>query len=274
MHQTVGEVTRRYLEVADELLGERVVGLYLVGSVALDDYRPGQSDVDFLAVTAEPLTEGDVAPVGALHERLREDFATPAFEGSYVTWAQLAADPAEAGPIPTHHDGEVQVGAGGATPVHWHTLAQAPVALRGPEAPEVWTDTDALQAWVRTNLDEYWADWVARLRKLIGRGTMLLGDWAVGWGVLGIPRLHYTLATGKVTSKTAAGEYALETFGDEWAPILDEALRLRRGEGEQSDEYRRRPLTRRRDALAFMDHVLADAATRYPAPAPEGASED
>lgn len=266
MHETVGEVAHRYLELVDEALPGRVGGLYLVGSVALDDYRPGQSDVDFLAVGDEAWGEDDVAVVSAVHETLAEGVPGETFEGSYVTWAQLAASPDAIDPVLGVHDGMVRVGTDGVSPVHWHTLAQAPVAVRGPAAPEVWTDVAALRGWVRRNLDEYWAGWVARQHKLMGRGTMLLGDWAVAWGVLGIPRLHYTLATGAVTSKSGAGEYALGAFGEEWAPILVEALRLRREDGEQSEDYRRRPLTRRRDALAFMDHVLADAATRFAAP--------
>jgi hypothetical protein len=267
VHETVGDVAHRYLDLVDEALPGRVTGLYLVGSVALDDYRPGGSDVDFLAVTDEALTEDDLPVVGAVHETLTEGTPIPAFEGSYVTWAQLAADPAGIEVALTHHDREVTA-AGSPSPVQWHTLAAHPVAVRGPEAPEVWTDGDALRRWVRANVDDYWAGWVARVHKLMGRGTMLLGDWAVGWGVLGIPRLHYTLATGEVTSKSAAGEYALATFADEWAPVITEALRLRRGEGEQAEGYRRRPLTRRRDALAFMDHVLADIAERFPPEAP------
>lgn len=265
VHETVGEVAHRYLELVDEALPGRVGGLYLVGSVALDDYRPGRSDVDFLAVGDEAVGEDDVAVVGAVHETLAEGVPGVTFEGSYVTWDQLAAPPEDIERVVGVHDGTVAVGTEGVAPVHWQTLAQAPVAVRGPAAPEVWTDEAALRSWARRNLDEYWADWVARQHKLMGRGTMLLGDWAVAWGVLGIPRLHYTLATGAVTSKSGAGEYALATFGEEWEPILVEALRLRRDDGEQSEEYRRRPLTRRRDALAFMDHVLADASTRFPA---------
>ena len=46
-------------------------------------------------VTTDPLTEGDLGAVSALHETLAEGVPTPAFEGSYVTWAQLAADPGE-----------------------------------------------------------------------------------------------------------------------------------------------------------------------------------
>lgn len=47
------------------------------------------------------------------------------------------------------------------------------------------------------------------------------------WGVLGVTRLHYTLATGMVTSKAGAGAYALETFPERWHRILREAVDIR-----------------------------------------------
>jgi hypothetical protein len=266
VHETVGEVTRRYLGLVDEAVAGRVEGLYLVGSVALDDFRPGASDVDFVAVAAEPWGEGDVAALADAHRRLREELREPAFDGVYVTWGQLAADPRPLDAVPHHHEREVTVGgAFDANVVQWATLRAHPVAVRGTDAPTVWADPAALRGWVLGNLNGYWAEWLARQQKLMGRGTMMLADWAVGWGVLGIPRLHYTLATGEVTSKSGAGEYALATFGEEWAPIVTEALRLRRG-GEQSEEYRRRPLARRREALAFMAHVLDDANAHYATP--------
>ena len=49
----VGRIVTRYLELVDEMLPRRLEGLYLVGSVALDDYREGESDVDFVAGLAE-----------------------------------------------------------------------------------------------------------------------------------------------------------------------------------------------------------------------------
>ena len=257
VHETVGDVARRHLEVVDEALPGRVEGLYLVGSVALDDYRPGASDVDFLAVVATPLSEDEVTTLGEVHERLRDKVPEPAYDGVYVTWHQLAHDPTGLTGVPAHHDRAVTTDGFEANPVQYRTLAEHPVVIRGTTSPEVFTDDALLRRWVRTNLDTYWAEWVDRQHTLV-RGAMLLADWAVGWGVLGIPRLHYTLATGDVTSKTGAGEYAMATFDDEWHPILEEALRLRHG-GEQLEEYRRRPLARRRDALDFMAHVIETA---------------
>ncbi|WP_155392060.1 aminoglycoside adenylyltransferase domain-containing protein [Catellatospora paridis] len=54
-----------------ELLGRRLTGVYPTGSVALDGYRPGRSDLDLIAV-GERVTAADVTAVAAAldHEAL------------------------------------------------------------------------------------------------------------------------------------------------------------------------------------------------------------
>ena len=263
MDEIAGRVADAYLQLADEAVPDRIEGLYLVGSVALGDFHPESSDVDFVAVTATRLDEDELAKLEAVHERLTEAHRPPWFSGVYVTWDELAGDPREIADVPFHNEGRFAATGGfDANPVQWLTLRTRTVAVRGTGEPTVWTDPDAVRDWTLDNLRSYWAPWVARQRKLV-RGTMMLADWAVGWGVLGVPRLHYTLATGEVASKAAAGEYALETFADRWKPIVTEALRLRLGEGEQDEAYRRRPLVRRREALDFMTHVIDDARSRF-----------
>ncbi|HEX8803324.1 MAG TPA: aminoglycoside adenylyltransferase domain-containing protein [Acidimicrobiales bacterium] len=270
MDEIVGSVADAYLALADEALPERIEGLYLVGSVALGDFVADQSDIDFVAVTGDPLDELELGELESTHEKLAERFRRPFFSGVYVTWADLKGDPAHIEAVPAHHEGRFSATGGfDANPVQWLTLRQHPVAVRGPAAPEVWHDDAVLRAWVLDNLRSYWATWVARQQKLVGRGTMMLSDWAITWGVLGLPRLHKTLATGQVISKTAAGEYALATFADSWSPIIREALRIRTG-GAQAPTYRRRPLARRRDALAFMAHALDDALARFTPSGPDG----
>jgi hypothetical protein len=263
MHEIAREVATWYLALADEDLPDRIEGLYLAGSVALDDFRPDQSDVDFVAVTAERLSPAELEALDSVHRRLAERTPEPWFSGVYVTWDELAGDPRQIEDVPAHHEGRFQATGGfDANPVQWLTLRTHTVAVRGTESPTVWTDADAVSQWTLDNLATYWRSWVGRQQKLV-RGSMMLSDRALTWGVLGVPRLHYTLATGEVTSKAGAGEYALSTFGERWTPIVTEALRVRLGEGEQSDGYRRRPLTRRRDALDFVTHVIADAESRF-----------
>jgi hypothetical protein len=75
--------------------------------------------------------------------------------------------------------------------------------------------------------------------------------------VLGVCRLHYTLATGRITSKEGAGVYALATFPPRWQRIIHECLRIRRG--TQGRSVYGTPLARRHDALDFMAMAIAEA---------------
>ena len=67
------DVVNRYLEIADGVMPGLVEGLYLVGSVALNDWVEGVSDIDFVAVLAEPATDDDVVYLRTIHAVLHEE---------------------------------------------------------------------------------------------------------------------------------------------------------------------------------------------------------
>lgn len=81
----VARVISAHLRLTDESLPGQITGLYLVGSLALDDYQPGQSDIDFVAVTDTTLTPVQLARLGQLHNRLRRAMPEPKLDGVYVT---------------------------------------------------------------------------------------------------------------------------------------------------------------------------------------------
>jgi len=85
------EICARYLAAVDDRHPDLLVGLYVVGSIALDDFRPGASDIDVVCVTRRPVTVADIAPV---HAELGTASSRPFFDGVYVTADELAAPPA------------------------------------------------------------------------------------------------------------------------------------------------------------------------------------
>lgn len=255
----VGGVTARYLEQIDRALPGRIEGLYLVGSVALGDYRPGVSDIDFVAVTQEPLSDREVEAAAAVHQARDRARPRPEFSGIYVTWDQLRRPAAEAGIVPRWLGG-MRTRHAEANPAVWLTVGRYGVTVRGPDpaAIEVALDPHGLRTWCLGNLEAYWRRQVDAGRRLATRrGLATLTDGCVAWMVLGAPRLHYSIATGDVTSKDGAGRYVLERFPERWHRIAREALRLRRGD-RGARLYRSR-LHRRRDMLAFVAFVLEDA---------------
>jgi predicted nucleotidyltransferase len=216
------DVVDAYLGRVDAAAPGLVEGFYLVGSLALGDYRPGTSDVDFVAVTRR-----SSVPEVAGRWRL--------LDGVYTTWEELATDAAR-------------------DPVAWHTLKRCGVRVRGPEPPEltIATDRSTLDSWCRANLDGYWRRWRRDAGRPLSRRWLAgLGTWGQAWAVLGVSRLHYTIATGDITSKSGGGRYALSVFPSRWHPIVTDCLATRQGGASSLPR-----LVRHRETLAFLDMAL------------------
>ena len=253
------EVISHFLQRADVLLPGRIEGYYLAGSLALDDYQPGQSDVDFVAVTESLLRPTELDLLRQLHAALHEERAKPSLDGVYVTWQQLADDPTILS-APFSNEGHFGANGGfAANIVTWHTLRQKCVRVRGPDQIQVWHDDGVLRSWCRANLSEYWMGWVRAARQKPRRWLYALTPAATLWGILGVTRLHATITSGDILSKSAAGHYALLNFPAQWTPIIETALAIRNGEGTGSH---RNAFARRRDMLTYMDFVIADALER------------
>ena len=249
-----------YARLVDDRLPERIRGLYLSGSLALDDYRPGRSDIDFVAVSDTALAGSELEMLRRVHTELRRTLRRtmpgPQLDGVYLTWAALAAAPVGLSVPYCLRDRFEPSGDFAVNPVTWCILHRHALPLRGPAKPVVRHDDQMLREWCRETLRSYWGGWV---RSAHGYGIDRLYSLAhelVIWGVLGVARAHATIRTGDMISKTAAGAYALEVFPPRWSAIVREAL-AGRGGGERSSY--RNIFTRRRDLLAFMEYVISDA---------------
>src|SRR5881397_1646369 len=59
-----------WAEGLKRLLGKKIVGLYLSGSLAYGDFVPDRSDIDLQAVVRNPLTEDELRSVEQLHRQV------------------------------------------------------------------------------------------------------------------------------------------------------------------------------------------------------------
>ncbi|MFN6119273.1 MAG: nucleotidyltransferase domain-containing protein [Actinomycetes bacterium] len=222
-----------YLEIVDSCAPGLVEGLYVVGSFALDDWQPGRSDNDIVAVTAEPATDEDAANLVTAHALLAEHQPRPYVDGPYVAWGDLITPP-----MALHrpwslegrllHDGDCFE----LNPVTWYVLATHGVTVRGPAVDRlgVYLDVDARVRFVVDNLASYWAPLADQVREACEANPdhHFTAD-ALEWCALGALRLHHTAFQGGVVSKTGAGEYGLRIAPSRFAPVLREAMAIRAG---------------------------------------------
>jgi Domain of unknown function (DUF4111) len=266
----------------DDLLGRldrvvpgRIEGFYVVGSASMGAFRAGRSDVDFVALVDGALGRAELARLRALHlgrwiaavvhdVGLRRRWPLVC-NGIYLRVGDLSISPFEVIPLAGHVTGRFRVATRegfDVSPVTWHVLAHHGIAIRGAdrERLQIRADEGELCAWALANLNDYWQRWIERARSggLNTRGVPPRRFAASG--VLGAPRLHYTIATGRIATKEAAAHYALEVFEPRWHRLIEDSLAFWHGK-PPSEQYRRDPARRRRDAAEFVACVI-DTANR------------
>jgi hypothetical protein len=264
-------VLRMLLQEVDRVAPGLLNGVYVTGSLALDDPRPGKSDIDLVLMRPDGVSnEATMEALGPAMELIRTMYPEPTLDGIVLSRGDLAAGPSAIdGARPVIFEGrlELREDASGRNPVTWQTLRQGGITWRGTPIPqlELHHDPAELRAWTRGNLESYWRPWLARSARVPvtpGSGKML--DEFVEWGVLGVTRLHATLATGEIVSKTGAGEYALKAFPERWHKIIREAIDIRSNPERKKSLYGRNAWGRRKDARAYVAMVTEDALARFP----------
>jgi Nucleotidyltransferase domain len=250
-------VVQAYLSAADAALPGMITGVYGYGSLVLDDWHPGVSDVDLLALTDGPLDTAALDGLAKIHAELDE---RPAVDVVYVPQSWATGDlPDDQRPTPFSLDGALyrDEPCGGLTPIIWLTAARYGRTFRGP-APEWTVDPERVRRYNLDNLRSYWAREAGWWRAALDGAdpALELPGERVEWLVLGPPRLHYTLATGAVTSKSGAAQHVAGYFPD-FAELAARCAARRRGEPVSftaADQLA---------AIALTDAITADAWHRW-----------
>jgi predicted nucleotidyltransferase len=208
------------------ILGENFCGAYLQGSFAVGD-ADVDSDVDYIVVTHDEVGDEQVAALQAMHERLYE-LETPwaqHLEGSYFPKKLLRrVDPTRA-PLVYFDNGSTMPERDNhcnTAVVRW-SLREHGVTLAGPE-PKNLIDpvpADELRSEVRTAMAE-WVEYASMPTKAGGMSQRL--QTLI---VLSFCRILQTLESGKIASKKAAGEWALDALDAEWRGLIQQALHAR-----------------------------------------------
>jgi hypothetical protein len=249
----IADTVGGYLRMADAAVPDLIEGLYVTGSIALDDYRPAISDVDLVAVCAAAPSEVELESLSRLHQP-----SHPSVDVLYVTRDDLRSDPTGLS-RPHSLMGTFSRGGGGdVNPVAWRVLATKALPVRGPRLSDgdVWFDANVLRRWNIDNLDTYWVDRVTEWRRREPSEPAVRHKSGLQWLVLGVPRLHYTILTLDVTSKTAAGRYALGVVDARWHEVIEACIALRR---DQNAPLPRSPAALRDDAVALSAWLIDDA---------------
>lgn len=203
------------------ILADVAPSIYLYGSVTAEDYRPGWSDIDLLVLTADPITEAQADALVHLRQTLADrDPATPhyrLFEGGMLDLGSFLLDE------------ETRV-------VYWGTTGERIKATHEFSALDraslLQTGQLLLGKDVRRHIEmpdfqEILSATEHHLSAIEQHGAGSRKLYAYGW-LLDIARCMYTMVNGRLTTKTAAAQWALDEHLCPCPAELSMALTVRR----------------------------------------------
>jgi Domain of unknown function (DUF4111) len=240
----------------DRFLPGCIEGFYIIGSSALHAFRNGRSDIDFVAIVGRNFSDDEHCRLRIVHAlsyrrtafRAATHGHSPlsgACNGVYVRGADVKRPVTAISPIGSQVGPTFKVGEGfDVNPVVWKVFLERGIPLRGPSPGTLGLDPEPLRlrSWNRENLESYWRSWALGILNGADLMFQLRPRWSTAWGVLGASRPHYTIATGNIATKEAAGQYAFNAFDSRWHPIIYEALawRQQKPRGAAPTRIRRR----------------------------------
>jgi predicted nucleotidyltransferase len=203
-------------------LGEKLVGLYLYGSLASGDFDDTVSDIDLLAATAEPLNEADFAALDRMHQDFVREHPERAdrVEIAYLSLRALQTFKTELNPIGIMSPGEPFhiIEMNDDWLVNWHMVREIGVTLFGPPPRSIIVPTTQAEfvGIIKKHM-VWWKDY-------IDEGIFRRPSQA--YAIITMCRALYTVTHGEQVSKVKAAEWAQVAL-PEWAGLIGRALQWR-----------------------------------------------
>jgi predicted nucleotidyltransferase len=220
----VNEVLNLLLSNAKEILGDQFVGMYLYGSLSSGDFNPETSDIDFLFVTEETLSDAIISNLESMHKQTWATSLKRAgeLEGAYVPRKLIRQHNPNGGPCPTMNEGKFYVAPLGSDwIIQRHVVREYGVIVDGPD-PKTLIDEvspEDLRSSVKGVLQEWWFPML--------EDPSWLRNHPVGYhafAVITMCRVLHALEHGTVTSKPKAALWAQSQLGEEWGKVIEYAL--------------------------------------------------
>ena len=246
----VNAVVRELLTSLQAILGAKLRGMYLLGSLALGDFHPQASDLDLIIVTVGALSDETVASLRELHRRFDHSASAWATRLDAIYIPQEVVQ--EAFPTAARYPILEWPGLLALEPLEdgWsiqrYTLREYGIVVSGPDPRSLLDPVnpdDLRQA--SAAVVERWRDQAHRDRKWI---AWLRAPANLTFVVLTLSRLLYTLETGSVTSKPAAARWAERTLPSRWSGLLGHATT---GQHAADDE----PEDEVTNTLALLEYI-------------------
>jgi predicted nucleotidyltransferase len=239
-YSAINTVLAEWVEGAKRLLGRKLVGLYLSGSLAYGDFVPERSDIDLQAVVQSPLTEDELRSAEQLHQDIELTYPEWAnrIECSYVPRELMRELTPPATPRPWWGFGTfyAEAPAGNEWIINHYLLSKHGITLAGPDFNDLIPPIE-IDNVRRASARDLFQEWVPK----IDDAEWLSNSHYQSYLVLNLCRILHTVVHGEPGSKKVAGAWAKAMY-PQWKNLIEAAEKWSYGD----------QMKRQADAVAFL----------------------
>jgi len=214
-----------------KILGNKLVGFYLYGSLVWGDFDYGISDIDMLAALESDINEKEFKEL----EKMHKDFVTKhtewddRIEVQYFSLLGLRTFKTKESKLVKISPGDELsvVEAGSKWLMNWYFVQDYGVTLYGP-APKTIIEPISKEEFIRAVKEHaiQWRKYVLDTKE--SRGYQ-------GYAILTLCRAFYTIKNGEQVSKQRAANWAKQQF-PQWAELIDNAFVWRKAKVNEGEK--------------------------------------
>src|SRR6266487_2752111 len=197
----INELLESLLSSMQKILGEKLVGVYLYGSLVIGAFDPTISDIDLVAALASDLDDKE------WDDRIEVCYISLAALQTVKTGTSQVANISPGEPFHTRETSLEWL-------ISWYVVRETSITLFGPKPTTIIEpiSKDEFLQRIRAHI-KAWDEWIHDMHN---RKTQ-------AYAILTMCRALYTLKYGKQVSKKQAALWAEKEF-PEWASLIENAL--------------------------------------------------
>lgn len=250
-----------HIKIIESSLPNFLESYYIYGSISLGAFDSIFSDIDFIAVVKRKVKEEDINTLKKIHAHMQRKYHKTILDGMYVLNSDIESLNKSKSSCLRFNDGKFQgFNSLDRNSIDAYQLKKYGITIKGQAIRDFNYEVnfDILIDEMRNNLNTYWVNWINDCRKLTSMKYigLFVSLNMIEWGVLGVSRLYYTFKERDITSKIGAGEYALQNVPERWHKIINESMRLRKG---NKKSYYNSIFERRNDALTYINYIIQES---------------
>ena len=254
-HENINNLLNSLLSSIQQVLGKKLVGLYLYGSSTAGDFDPDLSDIDLLAAVQTDTTDKEFSELEKMHDDFIRKYPNwkDRIEVAYLSLHGLKTFKNERSQIVVISPGEPLniKDAGDDWLINWYVIQQNGIALFGPN-----------QSTLIPNISkEEYINWVKKQalswRKRINEFDEQSTRGSAAYAVFTLCRAMYAAKYGRQVSKKYALSWAKKEF-PQWTSLLKSAQHWRKKQWEAKKDTIESELPKVIEFVHFaVDQVIA-----------------